>query len=75
MRCCEAWKPIEDCIDILRCIDFQRHSNIFASFSRENLQAREAEVSTLSWTQTEDSALSYVEMANVSGATGNLCWL
>ena len=42
----------------LRCIDFHRHSNIFASFSRENLQAREAEVSTLPWTQTENSALS-----------------
>ena len=58
MRCCEAWKPIEDCIDILRCIDFKRHSNIFASFSRENFQAREAEVSTFPWTQIENSALS-----------------
>ena len=61
MRCCEAWKPIEDCFDTLsfECIDFQRFSQIFASLTRENLQAREAEVSTLSWTQTEkDIALA-----------------
>ena len=46
MRCCEAWKPIEDCFDTLsfECIDF---------LTRENLEAREAEVSTLPWTQTE----------------------
>ena len=55
MRCYEAWKPIEDCFDTLyfECIDFQRLSQIFASVTRENLQAREAEVSTLPWTQTE----------------------
>ena len=61
MRCCEAWKPIEDCFDTLsfECIDFQRLSQIFASLTRENLQAREAEVSTLPWTQTEkDIALA-----------------
>ena len=38
MRCCEAWKPIEDCFDTLsfECIDFQRLSQIFASLTREN---------------------------------------
>ena len=61
MKCCEAWKPIEDCFDSLsfKCVDFQRLSQIFASFSRENLEAREAEVSTLPWTETEkDVALA-----------------
>ena len=55
MRCCEAWKPVEDCFDTLshECIDFQRLSQIIASLTRENLEAREAEVSTFPWTQTE----------------------
>ena len=61
MRCCEAWKPIEDCFDPVsfECIDFQRLSQIIASLTRENLEAREAEVTNLPWTQTEkDSALA-----------------
>ena len=31
MRCCEAWKPFEDCFDTFsfECIDFQRLSQIF----------------------------------------------
>ena len=61
MRCCEVWKPFEDCFDILsfECIDFQRLSQIFASLTRENLETRETEVSTLPWTQTEkDIALA-----------------
>ena len=55
MRCCEAWKPIEDCFDTssFECIDFQRLGQIFASLTRENLEAREAEVSKIPWTQTE----------------------
>ena len=46
MRCCEAWKPIEDCFDTfsLECIDFQRLSQIIANLTRENLAEREAEV-------------------------------
>ena len=58
MRCCEAWKPSEDCFDTLsfECIDFQRP---IASLAHENLEAHEAEVSTLPWTQTEkDIALT-----------------
>ena len=54
-------KPVEDCFDTLpfECIDFQRLSQIIASLTRENLEAREAEVSTLLWTQTEkDIALA-----------------
>ena len=61
MRCCEAWKPVEDCFDtsFFECIDFQRLRQIIASLTRENLEAREAEVSTLPWTQTEkDIALA-----------------
>ena len=55
MRCCEAWRPIEDCFDTLsfECVDFQRLSHIFAGLTRENLATREAEVSSLPWTQTE----------------------
>ena len=61
MRCCEAWKPIEDCFDTLsfECIDFQRLSHIFAGLTRENLAAGETEVSCLPCTQTEkDIALA-----------------
>ena len=76
LRCCEAWKPIEDCFDTLsfECIDFQRLSQIFASLTRENLQAREAEVSTLPWTQTEKDIALWLDagMDNVLGATRNL---
>ena len=61
MRCCEAWKPVEDCFDTLsfECIDFQRLGQMIASLTRETLEAREAEVSTLQGTQTEkDIALA-----------------
>ena len=78
MRCCEAWKPVEDCFDTssFECIDFQRLSQIIASLTRENLEAREAEVSTLPWTQTEkDTALASARVDNVPGATRNLCCL
>ena len=56
MRCCEAWKLVEDCFDTssFECIDFQRLSQIVASLTRDNLEAREAEVSNLPWTQTEN---------------------
>ena len=61
MRCCEAWKPMKDCFDTLSfdCIDFQRLGQIITSLTCENLEAREAEVSTLPRTQTEkDIALA-----------------
>ena len=49
MRCCAAWKPIEDFFDTLsfECIDFQRLSQNIASLTRENLETREAEVTNL----------------------------
>ena len=55
MRCCEAWKPIEDCFDTSssECSDFQRLSQIIANLSRETLEEHEAEVTNLPWTQTE----------------------
>ena len=55
MRCCEAWKLVEDCFDTssFECIDFQRLSQIIASLTRENLAIRETEVTSLPWTQTE----------------------
>ena len=61
MRCCEAWKPIEDCFDPIsfECVDFRRLSQIIANLTRENLAEREAEISNLFWTQTEkDTALA-----------------
>ena len=61
MRCCEAWKPVEDCFDTssFECIDFQRLSQIVASLNRGSLEAREADVTNLTWTQTEkDTALA-----------------
>ena len=61
MRCCEAWKPIENCFDpnSFECVDFQRLSQIIANLSRQNLAERESETTNLSWTQTEkDNALA-----------------
>ena len=61
MRCCEAWKPIENCLDPIscECVDFQRLSQIIANLTRENLAEREAEISNLPCTQTEkDNALA-----------------
>ena len=55
MRCCQGWKLVEDCFDrsSFQCIDFLRLRQIIASLTRENLEAREAEVTNLPWTQTE----------------------
>ena len=55
MRCCEAWKPIEDCFDPIscECVDFQRLRQIISNLTRENLAEREAEITNLPWTQTE----------------------
>ena len=61
MRCCEAWKPIEDCFDTssFECVDFQRLSQIIAKLTRENPAKREAEITNLPWRQTEkDTALA-----------------
>ena len=69
MRCCEAWKPIEDCFDTLsfECTDFQQICHIFASLTRENLATRETEVSTFPCTQTEkDIALARCESSQRS---------
>ena len=55
MRCCEAWKPIENCFDTFsfECVDFQRPSQIIANLTCESLEEREAEITNLPWTQTE----------------------
>ena len=61
MRRCETWKLIGDCFDAssFECIDFQRPIQIIAILTRENLEAREAEVTNLPSTQTEkDIALA-----------------
>ena len=61
MRCCEAWKPIENCFDPIsfECTDFQGLSQIMVNLIRESLAEREAETRNLPWTQTEkDNALA-----------------
>ena len=61
MRCCEAWKPFEDCFDTssFERVDFQRLSQIIANLTRETLEEREAEITNVPWTQTEkDTALA-----------------
>ena len=61
VRCCEAWKPIENCFDptSFECVDFQKLSQMIASLTRENIAEREAEIGNPSWTQTEkDNALA-----------------
>ena len=54
MRCCEAWKPIENCFDTssFECFDFQRFCQIIANLTRETLEEREVETTNLPWTQT-----------------------
>ena len=49
MRCCEGWKPIENCFEptSFECVDFQRLCQIIANLARENLAEREAEITNL----------------------------
>ena len=59
MRCCEVWKPVENCFDLIsfEYFDFQRLSHIIANLTRENLNEREAEITNIPWTQTEKALL------------------
>ena len=54
MRCCEAWEPVGKCFDPIsfECVDFQSLSQIIANLTREHLAEREAEITSLPWTQT-----------------------
>ena len=63
MRCCEAWKPIENCFDTssFECVDFQRFCQIIANLTRETLEEREVETTNLPWTQTEKTILSQAQ--------------
>ena len=63
MRCCEAWKHVEEWFDTLsfECFDFQRVSQIFASLTRETLEEREADITNLPWTQTEKYFFSQMQ--------------
>ena len=60
MRCCEAWKPIEDCFDTssFECVDFRTLSQIIANLTCESLAEREAQNTNLPWTQTEKHCFS-----------------
>ena len=55
MRCCDVWKPIEDCFDTSssECVDFWTLSQIIANIARETIAERESEITNLLWTQTE----------------------
>ena len=78
MRCCEAWKPIEDCFDPIsfECVDFQRLSQIIANLTRENLAEREAEITNLPWTQTEkDNALARCRVGQRAWRAQNPCFV
>ena len=59
MRCCEAWKPFEDCFDTssFECVDLQRLSQIISNLTRETLAEREAQNTNLSWIE-KDNALA-----------------
>ena len=58
------------------CVDFQKLSQIISNLTLENLAEREAEITTLPWTQTEkDNALASAEVGTVLGVTINLCYL
>ena len=61
MRCCDVWETVGKCFDLnsFECIDFHGLNQIIASLTRESLAEREAELGSLSWTQTEkDNALA-----------------
>ena len=79
MRCCEAWKPIENCSDPIafECVDFQRLSQIIVNLTRENLTEREAETSNLPWTQRERKTMHQpdAELVNVPGVKKNPCFV
>ena len=78
MRCCEAWKPIENCFDLtsFESVDFQRLSQIIANFTREDLGEREAEITNLPWTQTEkDNALARCRIGQHASRTEKTCFV
>ena len=79
MRCCEAWKPLENCFDPIsfECVDFQTLSHIIANLTHDNLAEREAEITNLPWTQTEkDNAAGQMQnwMQDVPGVSQNPCF-
>ena len=49
MRCCEAWKPIDNCFNTLsfECIDFHRFSQIIANLTRKTFAERRRKKKTL----------------------------
>ena len=76
MRCCEAWKPIENCFVPMsfECVDFQKLSQIVANLSRENFSEREAVITNLPWTQIEkDNASASCRIGQRAWRTKNSC--
>ena len=57
MRCCEAWKPVENCFDP---ISFEL-SQIIANLTRENLPEREAEITNLPWTDRKRQCVGQMQ--------------
>ena len=75
MRCCEPWKPVENCFDPIsfECVDFQTLSHIIAKLTRDNLAEREAEITNLPWTQTEKNNAAS-QMQDAPGVSQNPCF-
>ena len=78
MRCCEAWKPVEDCFDTLsfECIDFQRIIQIIAALLVKTLRHVKLR-SQPSLGRKQKKTLLWLDAGvdNVPGATRNLCSL
>ena len=76
MRCCEAWKPIEDCFDALsfECIDFQRLATSLLALLVKTLQhVKLRSLPSLARNQKKTSLWLGVGIANEHGAIRNLC--
>ena len=73
MRCCEAWKLVENCFDPIsfECVDFQRLCQIIANLTRGNLAEREAEITRISLGHRQKNTLLSpdAEVDNVPGVT------
>ena len=78
MRCCEAWKSIENCCEPIsfECVDFQRLSRFIVNLTRENLAEREAEITNLPWTLTEkDNAQARCRIGQRAWRTKKTCFV
>ena len=76
MRCCETWKPIEDCFDTLsfECIDFQRLSHILlVSLVKTSQHVKLRSLASLARKQRKTLLWLVAGIANEHGALRNQC--